>query len=140
MNKITKNPLFLLAIIIIANSVHDYYEHISRKNSVFEEHPWYWLLFSTAATTSLILITFLVKKFIEKKAKTKNVITELIAIGIWLILYLYLLGPIFDRLFWPFGILNFNFNFSFFFSILASYFILRIIINLITRKKLLYSQ
>ncbi|WP_299766418.1 hypothetical protein [uncultured Dokdonia sp.] len=140
MNKIPKNPLYYFVVIVIIYSAYDYYEHISRKDAIFEEHPWYWLFFSSAATTSLILITFFAKKYIEKITKIKNVLIEVTAIGIWLILYLTIIGPLLAKILWPFGTLNFNFRFSSFFIILGIYFITRIIINLITRKGMLDSS
>ena len=61
--------------------------HIGRNGSTFEEHPWYWLLFSIAAILSLIIIALLLKKFIQRIFNQKSLIIEIAAIGIWLLLF-----------------------------------------------------
>ena len=137
---LTKNPLSCLAIVLFIYSVYDYYDHISRTGSNFEQHPWYWLWFSFAAFSTFILITFPVKTFLEKSLKRKHLLIEIIAIGIWISLYLKLLGPILAKLIWPFGALQFGFSFSFFFIILIFYFIIRISVNAIRKKPIMFSN
>ena len=130
---------YLIALVIIY-SIYDYFEHISRSGSTFNEHPWYWLLFSVTAVSSFILIVLLSKNTIQKITSKKNLIIEVIAIGIWLSLYISILGPIIDKLFWPFDDLNFSFKFGPIFIILIAYFIIRMVINLVLRKNILYSK
>ena len=137
---IIKYPTTYLFTIVILYSVYDYFEHIGRKGSTFQEHPWYWLLFSISAVLSLILIVLLVKNIIQRIFKNKNLVIEVTAIGIWLALYISILGPIINKLFWPFDNLYFNFNFGPFFIILIGYFLIRIVINLIIQKNVLYSK
>ena len=135
-----KYPTTYLFTITILYSVYDYFEHIGRSGSTFEEHPWYWLLFSISAVLSLIIIVLLVKNIIQRIFKHKNLVVEVTAIGIWLALYISILGPIINKLFWPFDNLYFSFNFGPFFIILIGYFVIRIVINLIMKKNVLYSK
>lgn len=139
-SKLTRNPLAYLAIILLIYTVYDYMEHIGRKGSIFAEHPWYWLFFSLSAFTSLIIVVWGLKQVLQKLFKQKSLLIEVAAIGIWLALYLTLLGPLFDWTLWPYGDLNFNFKFGPFLLLLAGYFILRMVINLALRQKLLLSN
>ena len=135
-----KYPTTYLFIITILYSVYDYFEHIGRSGSTFEEHPWYWLFFSISAILTLIFIVLLTKKSLEKALHKKNLLFEVIGIGIWLALYLSILGPIINKLFWPFDTLHFGFKFGPFFIVLIVYFVIRLIINLVIGKNGLYSQ
>ena len=138
--KLIKYPIAYLMAIVVIYSVYDYFEHIGRNGSTFEEHPWYWLLFTITAILSLILVVLLVKKIIQKIFNQKNLVIEVIAIGIWLTLYISILGPLIDKLLWPFDDLYFSFSFGPFFVILIGYFIIRLLINLVIRKNALYSN
>ncbi len=135
-----KYPTTYLFTVIILYSVYDYFEHIGRSGSTFEEHPLYWLLFSVAGVLSFIIIVLLVKNTIQRIFNHKNLIIEVIAIGSWLALYISMLGPMNNKLFWSFDNLYFRFSFGPFLIILVGYFTIRIIINLILRKKALYSK
>ena len=134
-----KYPINYLFLIIILYSVYDYFEHILRPGSIFEEHPWYWLLFTTSAVASLIVVVLLIKRLLQKVFNKKNLLFEVIAIAIWIALYISVLGPGIDLFFWPFGELHFRFSFGPVVIIPAAYFVIRIIINLIVGKKVLYS-
>ena len=138
--KLIKYPIAYLMAIVVIYSVYDYFEHIGRSGSTFEEHPWYWLVFSISAVVSFIVIVLLVKKIIQKIFKHKNLVIEVIAIGVWLSLYISILGPIINKLFWPFDNLYFSFNFGPFLIILVGYFLIRVVINLIIQKNILYSK
>lgn len=138
--KFLKYPINYLMIIVVIYTVYDYFEHIGRSGSTFEEHPWYWLWFSLSATLSFIFVVYLVKKFLQKIFKQNNVVFEVTAIGVWLVLYLYVIGPLNDWILWPFDELYFNFHFGPFFIVLMGYFIIRILINLSIGKKALYSK
>lgn len=138
--KLLKYPVAYLIAIVVIYSVYDYFEHIGRSGSTFEEHPWYWLLFSISAVLSFIFVVLLVKKMIQSIFNQKNLVIELTAIGIWLALYISILGPLIDKLLWPFDDLHFSFNFGPFFIILIVYFIIRLLINLVIGKSALYSK
>ena len=138
--KLIKYPIAYLMAIVVIYSVYDYFEHISRNGSTFEEHPWYWLLFCISAVLSLIVIVLLVKNIIQRIFKNKNLVIEVTAIGIWLALYISILGPIINKLFWPFDDLYFSFSFGPFIIILIGYFIIRLLINLVIGKNALYSK
>ena len=138
--KLIKYPIAYLMAIVVIYSVYDYFEHIGRSGSTFEEHPWYWLVFSVSAVVSFIVIVLLVKKIIQRIFKHKNLVIEVIAIGVWLSLYISILGPIINKLFWPFDNLYFSFNFGPFLIILVGYFLIRVVINLIIQKNILYSK
>ena len=138
--KLINYPISYLIAIVVVYSVYDYFEHIRRSGSTFEEHPWYWLLFSTAAILSLILVVLLVKIILEKLVNQKNLVIEVMALGVWLAIYLLILGPLINKLFWPFDDLYFRFKFGPFFILLIGYFMIRIIINLVIGKNALYSK
>ena len=135
-----KYPTTYLFTIVIIFSVFDYFEHIGRNGSAFEEHPWYWLFFSISAILSFIFGVLLAKKSIENILNKKNLVFEVIAIGIWLALYLSILGPIINKVFWPFNTLQFGFKFGPFVIILIGYFFIRVIINLVIGKNGLHSK
>ena len=135
-----KYPTTYLFTITILYSVYDYFEHISRSGSTFEEHPWYWMFFSISAILTLIFVVLLTKKSLEKALHKKNLLFEVIGIGIWLALYLSILGPIINKLFWPFDTLHFGFKFGPFFIVLIVYFVIRLITNLVIGKNELYSK
>lgn len=137
---LTKNPLFYLAIITIGYSIYDYFEHILRPGSTFGDHPWYWLGFTISAVSSLFIILLLSKGLLEKTFKTKSLLIEVLGMGIWLFLYINILGPLINKVFWPFDELHFRFSFGPFFILLGIYFGLRLLMNLIMRKKLLQSD
>ncbi|HEY5688259.1 MAG TPA: hypothetical protein VIS27_08155 [Yeosuana sp.] len=138
--KLFTYPMTYTIALLIVYSVYDYFEHIGRSGSTFEEHPMYWLLFSSAAVLSFILVVMLVKKVIEEMTNQKTLAIEVLSIGIWLALYIAFIGPLIDKFFWPYDDLYFSFSFGLFFIILTAYFIIRMIINLITGKKVLYSK
>ena len=138
--KLIKYPIAYLMAIVVIYSVYDYFEHIGRNGSTFEEHPWYWLLFTITAMLSIIVVVLLVKKIFQRIFNQKNLVIEVMAIGIWLTLYISILGPLIDKLLWPFDDLYFSFSFGPFFIILISYFIIRLLINLVIGKNALYSK
>lgn len=135
-----KYPTSYLFVIIILYSVYDYFEHIGRNGSTFEKYPWNWMFFSISVILSFILVVLLSKKSIEKILNKKNLVFEVMGIGIWLALYLSFLGPIINKFFWPFNTLHFGFKFGPFFIILILYFVVRVIINLAIGKNGLYSK
>lgn len=138
--KFFKYPINYLISIVVLYSIYDYFEHIGRKSSTFEEHPWYWLMFNIGAILSFIVVVFLVKYGAQRILEKNNLVVEVLAIGIWLVLYITLLGPFIDQLFWPFDDLSFRFKFGPVFIILIAYFVIRLIINLIAGKNALYSK
>lgn len=138
--KLLKYPITYLITIVVIYSIYDYVDHIGRSDSIFEEHPWHWLLFSISAVLSFIFIVLILKNIIQRIFNQKSLVIEVVAIGIWLLLYLTILGPLIDKLFWPFEDLNFGFKFGPVFIILIGYFIIRLIINLISGKSTLYSK
>ena len=140
MKKIFKYPISYLITIVILYSVYDYFDHVLRPGSTFEAHPWYWLLFSVSAVLSFVLVVLLIKNLLQRSFNLKNLLIEVVAIGIWLVLYISILGPFLDKLFWPYGDLSFKLKFGPVFIILIAYFIIRLIINLIAGKSALYSE
>ena len=138
--KLFKYPIAYLMALVVIYSVYDYFEHIGREGSTFEEHPWYWLLFTITAILSLFLVVILVKKIIQRILNQKSLIIEVVAIGIWLLLYISILGPLIDKVFWPFDDLHFRFSFGPIIIILITYFIIRLLINLVIGKNAFYSK
>ena len=138
--KLFKYPMTYIISLLIMYSVYDYFEHIGRSGSIFEERPMHWLRFSSAAVLSFILVVMLVKKGVEKVTNQKLLVIEVLSIGIWLALYIKLIGTLINKLFWPFDNLYFSFRFGPFFIILTAYFVIRMVVNLVTGKKVLYSN
>ena len=87
-------------------------------------------------------IEFKKKKFelFEKNFNQKNLLLEVVAFGVWLTLYLSLLGPLINKLFWPFNELYFSFKFGPVFILIIGYFVIRIVINVVMRKNVFYSK
>ncbi len=140
LKRIYQYPINYLISVVTLYSIYDYFEHIGRNGTTYNEHPWYWLLFTTSAILSFLIIVILSKKILQKLLNRKNLIIEVLAIGIWLGLYLLIVGPAIDQFFWPFEELKFRFRFGPFFVVLIGYFTIRLVINLIARKKALYSN
>ncbi|NQX78316.1 hypothetical protein [Gilvibacter sp.] len=140
LKKLLQSPINYLLFILVGYSVYDYFEHILRPNSIFEAHPWHWLTFNIAAVGSLVIMVLLIKKGFEVILKTKNLLFEVAAIGIWMVIYILALGPVIDATFWPFSDLSFKFSFGPVIIILGAYFVVRVVINLVMRKGLLYSK
>lgn len=140
MKKLFTYPLTYTITILILYTIYDYFEHIGRTGSTFEEQPWNWLLFSSSAVLSFFLVVLLVKKGLEKISNQKLVVFEVLSIGIWLVFYISFIGPLINKLFWPFDQLYFNFSFGPFVSILIAYFLIRMAVNFIVGRKVLYSN
>lgn len=140
LRKLFSYPTTYLILLIVLYSIYDYVEHITRSGSIFEEHPWNWLLFNIAVILSFIITVLFTKKMLEKIVDKKNLGFEVIGIGIWLFLYLSILGSILNKLFWPFNDLYFQFKMGPFFIFLIIFFIVRILLNLVLGKKAMYSK
>lgn len=134
-----KNTLNYTCSFLILYTIYDYFEHILRPESIYEKKPIDWLFFTLGAVVTFIAITYSVKYLIEKALKMKSLLIELVSFGIWLFLYLKILGSLVNKLFWPHNQLHFSFSFGPFFILLTIFFVFRILINLITKKKLFYS-
>ena len=134
------NSLIYLTIILFIYSIYDYFDHIRRPGDIFGDHPYHWLAFSVVAFTTFVIVSFGVKYLLEKVLKAKNLIIEIFAVGFWIFSYLIFLGPLVNKLFWPFDELIFSFKFGPVSIILGIYFVARVIINLIRKEKLLYSN
>ncbi len=137
MKQLFKKYWFWFVSVVMLYSIYDYFEHILRPESVFEELWLDWLLFNIGAIGSLLLIVLGVKNLLEAVLKKQSLLFELTAIAIWIVLYLNLFGPMLNTYIWPPQDLFFRFQFSSFFVILTIYFVLRIIINLVRKKPLL---
>lgn len=133
-------PITFIITLLVVYTVYDYFEHVGRSGSSFEEHPIYWLLFTSTVVLSFIFVVIGVKIGLEKITKHKFLLIEILSIGTWIALYLTFIGPLINKLFWPFDDLYFSFSFGPFFIILSCYFILRMIQNLMIGKTLLYSK
>lgn len=135
-----KNTLNYLTALVAVYSVYDYFEHITRPGSVFEEHPFYWLAFTLGVLFSLVLVCYPTKYGLEKLLKRKSLLIELGAVGVWFVSYVTFLGPLVDKLLWPFNELYFSFQSLPFAILMTVYLVARIIINLVMKKKVLYAQ
>ena len=136
MTKILNKYWFWFSLVVILYSSYDYFEHISREGSTFEKNPFAWFLFSGGATFLLLAFVLLSKRLIEKITQKENLLFEVVAIGGWIILHVYLFGPLLIKLFWPFSEITFYFNISGFIILLGIYYIFRVIVNAIIKKQL----
>ena len=127
---------FWFVLFVISYSIYDYLEHVLRRDSIFQEHPFDWLLFTVSSVSFLLVSVLLLKYLFERLFKTKSILLEAIAIGLWLTLHIKIIGPLMNHIFWPHDKLLFMFSFSAFFKIIGIYFVLRLLINLIRRKPL----
>lgn len=137
MKQLFKKYWFWFISVVLLYSIYDYFEHILRPESVFEELWLDWLFFNIGAIGSLLFVVLGVKYLLELVLKKQSLLFEITAIAIWLVLYLNLIGPMLNTYIWPPQDLFFQFQFSSFFVILTIYFVLRIIINLVRKKPLL---
>lgn len=131
-----KKYWFWFSLIVIAFSTYDYFEHIFREGSSFEKNPIDWLLFSGSATLLLLTFVLFIKRILEKITAKRNIIFEVISIGTWLVLHIYIFGPLLNKLFWPSSQLTFKFKVTGFVIVLGIYFIFRVIVNAIMKKPL----
>ena len=121
--------------IVLIYSTYDYIEHVLRENSTFNQHPFDWFLFSAISISFLVLTVLLIKQVLDKVFIKGGLLNEVAAIAVWLIIHINLFVPVFNKLFWPYDQLHFSFKLSAFFIILIIYFVIRVIINLLFRKK-----
>lgn len=131
-----KKYWFWFSLIVIVYSTYDYLEHIFREGSSFEKKPMDWLLFSGGATLLLLTFVLFIKRLIEKITKRENILFEVISIGSWIILHIYIFGPLLNKLFWSSSDLTFKFKVTGFVIVLGIYFLFRVIVNAIMRKPL----
>ncbi len=134
-----KNPLSIFILLFIGYSVYDYFDHILRPGSTFEEHPGDWLIFTTAGTLSFILIVYGVKVLLQKVTNSKNLLFELLGVALWGFLYISFLGPLIDLFFWPYDDLYFSNDVTLVLILCSIFLVIRIPLNLVLKKKILYS-
>ena len=134
------SPLYLLLGIFYIYTIYDYFDHILREGSIFQKHPWSWLLFSFSALISFVVIMPLLKKGIETFIKMKSLFIEIAGFIVWMVLYLAFIGKLINTLFWPFNELHFKFNLLIILIGTAIFTILRILINISLRQPILYSK
>lgn len=135
-----KSSWFYLFLIVFIFSLYDYFEHISRPESIFETYALDWAFFCLAAVISLFLSMYFLSEFLKRIFRKDWLMFEALALGIWLTAYIYLLGPLFNKTFWPHSDLQFRFKPTAIFIILGIYFLTRFIIGLIIKKSLLLSN
>lgn len=142
MKSIFKNPGFekILISFVLLYAVYDYFKHILIEGSEFSRFPVAWLLFSLSSILFLIITVILINRLLSRQFGRRSLLFEIVAIGIWLCLHIYLAGPFFQELFWHPGGLRFRFSFSAFFIILGVYFFARIAINLVMKREAFYSR
>ena len=134
------SPLYLLIGVLFIYTIYDYFEHILREDSIFQKHPWYWLLFSFSALVSFVVIMHLFKKGIEIYIKKKSLFIEIVGFIVWMVLYLAFIGKLINTLFWPFNELYFKFNLIIILIGTAIFTVLRILINIAIKQPILYSK
>jgi hypothetical protein len=102
-----KYGLFLISLILII-SFFDWYEHISRQNSLFETYPLKWLLYTYASCFVLIICTILFNLVLKPFIKYRY-LKEILALLLGFITF-QLSGNYIQRLTVPEIPLQFNFN------------------------------
>ncbi|MEM6378671.1 MAG: hypothetical protein AAF705_10665 [Bacteroidota bacterium] len=128
-----KTPTSWFYIIILTYSCYDYWEHISRKGSIFEAHPGAWLLFTVFSIATVLGIFYLVNRGLQSLLKQKGMLFGIIGLFVAISCHILLTGPLFNRWFWPHNELYFKFKFGPIFIILSIYFAFRMIWLLITK-------
>jgi hypothetical protein len=102
-----KYGLFLISLILII-SFFDWYEHISRENSLFETYPLKWLFYTYASCFVLIISTILFNLVLKPFIKYRY-LKEILALLLGFITF-QLSGNYIQRLTVPEIPLQFNFN------------------------------
>lgn len=118
----------IFAIVVLIYSCYDYFEHILRPNSTFEAHPLPWLYFTTFSVLSAIFIILTTWLFLVNRFNVKGILAELAGIALWIVMHIYLLGPLYNLMFWPYDELYFHFSFTAISIILGAYFAVRLLI------------
>jgi hypothetical protein len=125
---------FWFVVFVVSYSLYDYIEHISRAESVFQEHPFWWAAFCAAAVASLFSITYGFEWLMQRPSGRASVLFEVAGLAVWLALYLYVLGDAFDALLWPYGDLMFRLQPGPFLLVVAGYALLRLALELLVLK------
>lgn len=121
---------FWFSVIFIGYSIYDYAEHISRPDSVFEQYPLDWFLFSLGSVLTIGLGIFLIDHGL-KRIKVLNLIAELLAFVVAFWIHLGVSGPLWNHLFWPHDKLYFHLNLSTIGVLLAFYLAYRILFAMV---------
>ena len=94
------------ALVLSAYSVWDWYDHISRPGSSFEEFPGAWFGFTFASTLGVWFVAWVSAKALER-ARLPEILAATIGVALAAAAHLIVLGPLWDRLFWD-GLLMFD--------------------------------
>lgn len=91
-------------------TLYDFYDHVSRVGSSFEENAFLWLLFSLASLLTIIAVMFFVTQGLNRLFKGWNILKEVAGLIGAVFFHIQLSGPFYNRVFWGEEILNFHFK------------------------------
>ena len=92
-----------LTAILLTYSVWDWYEHISRPGSAFEQAPGAWFGFTAASVGGLLLIAWGVSQALQR-AKLPELAASALGVAIAVAAHLTVTGPLWDAIFWDGGL------------------------------------
>jgi hypothetical protein len=94
-----------LAAILTVWSAWDYYEHISRPGSAFEQAPGAWFAFSFATLASVLVIARTTAWLIGRHTPLPELPAATIGIMVAVAAHLRITGPLWDRVLWDGGLI-----------------------------------
>lgn len=101
---------FWFVTIISLYSAYDIYEHISRPESIFEEHFLAWTVFTIVSQIVFFCVLFGSLWLIKRLVGKDYVITDILGIVIPVATHVYFVGPIVNNLVFPYEELIFFFK------------------------------
>ncbi len=103
--RLSRSHWVWLAAILTVWSAWDYYEHISRPGSAFEQAPGAWFAFSLASLVSLLVIARATAWLIERFTSVTELPASTLGIMHGVAAHLVVTGPLWDRVFWDGGLI-----------------------------------
>lgn len=123
---------FWFYLIITLYSVYDFFKHIQYDNVLyFREHWVQWLIFTICCTASVCFCIYAFNLLLKRVLKKETLISQSIAIILAVILYMYVIGRVFDILIFGHQTLIFRFNLPVLLIVLGLFYFMRAILFLI---------
>lgn len=135
MRQAVKSYWFWFYVAIGLISVLDFVDHITRSYSNFRDIWPKWLLFTTCVTIAVCFWIYILNLLIVKLTKRENLLQQTVVITIALLLHQYVTGPVFDLLIFGSSTLMFSFNLTALTIGLLVFYVIRLVVFLLTRKK-----
>ncbi|NQZ77328.1 MAG: hypothetical protein HRT61_14680 [Ekhidna sp.] len=94
-------------ILLTIYSCYDYFEHITREDSIFSQEPGKWLLFTLFSHVTLLTISYGTSQLLGRWKILPELVCSMVGVALACIAHLSFFGPLWDKLFW-FDELYFN--------------------------------